>query len=333
VTIDAVPKAELHVHLEGTAPPALIRRLAARHDAPVPDGLFATEDTFAWDGFLGFLATYDRAAGVIRTAQDYRDVTYEYLCACAREGTLYVELIASPDHAAAVGLPEHEHFAGIAQGIDDARAGCGIEARIVVTALRHLGAPRAEDIARALASDRHPYVVGFNLAGDEAGFPPEPFAPANAIARDAGLGCTIHAGAHAGAASVRGALALPVSRISHGVRAAEDPALVRELAERGIVLEVCPTSNVATGVYADYADHPLGALRDAGVRITLGSDDPPYFGATIAGEYALAAERFGFDEARLRELTRTALVASFAEDAAKQQLLERMDGLGDRSSP
>ena len=332
--IDALPKAELHVHLEGTAPPSLIRRLAARHGAPVPDGLFAGDDTFAWDGFLDFLATYDRAASVIRTAEDYRDVTYEYLSACAREGAVYVELLASPSHADAVGLPDAEHYGAIAQGIDDARAEHGIEARIVAIAIRNLGAEYAEAIARRLAHDRHPYVVGFNLGGDEAGYPPHLFATAYAIAHDAGLGCTIHAGEHAGPESVRGAMELPgVTRISHGVRAVEDPALVAEIAERGIVLEVCPTSNVATGVYASYEDHPLGALRDAGVRITLASDDPPYFGASIGGEYALAQRRFGMGEPQLREVTRTAIAASFAEDAVKQQLLELLERPEDRPRP
>src|SRR5947199_9414673 len=116
----SLPLAELHVHLEGTAPPALIRRLAERNGTPVPDGIFAAPDRFAWAGFLDFLRTYDRAATVIRTAEDYRDVTYEYLSACARDGAVYVELIASPDHAASVGLPDAEHYGGIAQGIDDA---------------------------------------------------------------------------------------------------------------------------------------------------------------------------------------------------------------------
>jgi adenosine deaminase len=325
-----IPKAELHVHLEGTAPPALIRRLAQRHGVPVPEGVFADEHTFAWTDFLDFLQTYDLAASVIRTAEDYREVTYEYLAQCARDGAIYVELIASPDHADAVGLTDAEHFGGIAQGIDEARAEFGIEARIVATALRHLGAERAEALARRLDADRHPYVVGFNLSGDEAGFPPQLFAAAYAIAAGSGLGCTVHAGEHAGADSVRGALALPVTRISHGVRAIEDPALVSELVEREIVLEVCPTSNVATRVYPSYADHPLGALRDAGVRVTLASDDPPYFGATIAGEYAVARERFGFDEDELVGLTRVAVAASFAQDAVKERLLDRLNARTDR---
>ena len=170
------------------------------------------------------------------------------------------------------------------------------------------------------------------MAGDEAGFPPAPFAPAYRVATAAGLGCTVHAGEHAGAASVRAALDLPVTRISHGVRAIEDPALVAELAARGIVLEVCPTSNVALGVFESYAAHPLAALRDAGVRVTLGSDDPPYFGATLGGEYAVAAERFGFDAAALTAVTRTAIAASFAEDALKRVLLDRLSGAADTGS-
>src|SRR3954447_9617089 len=224
----------LHVHLEGTAPPALIRRLAERNGIPVPDGIFAAPDRFAWVDFLDFLRTYDRAATVIRTAEDYRDVTYEYLTACAREGAVYVELIASPDHAASVGLPDEEHYGGIAAGIDDARADTGIEARILAVAIRNFGVAAAEAIARRAAEDRHPYVVGFNLAGDEAGYPPAQFARAYEIAASSGLGCTVHAGEHAGAESVREALALPITRISHGVRAVEDWSLVEEIADRGI---------------------------------------------------------------------------------------------------
>jgi adenosine deaminase len=320
-----IPKAELHVHLEGTAPPALIRRLAERNGMTVPEGVFKTEDEFEWTDFLHFLRTYDLAASVIRTPQDYRDVTYEYLSACAAEGALYVELIASPDHAAAVGLSDADHYAGIGQGIDDARADHGIEARIVFAAIRNLGVESAEAIARRHADGRHPYVVGFNLVGDEAAWPAGLFARAYEIAAGSGLGCTVHAGEHAGAESVRAALELPITRISHGVRAIEDPALVAELAERGIVLEVCPSSNVSLGLFPSYEDHPLGALREAGVRVTLGSDDPPYFGCSIGSEYAVAHERIGFDEEQLRDVTRIAVEASFAEDAVKEALSARLD--------
>jgi adenosine deaminase len=324
-----LPKAELHVHLEGTAPPALIRRLAERNGLPVPEGVFRSDDEFEWSDFLHFLRTYDLAASVIRTPEDYRDVTYEYLASCAAEGALYVELIASPDHAAAVGLSDEDHYAGIAQGIDDAREAHGIEARVVIAAVRNFGVEAAEAIARRHADDRHPYVVGFNLVGDEAAWPASLFARAYEIAAGSGLGCSVHAGEHDGPDSVRAALQLPITRMSHGVRAIEDPRLVAELVERGIVLEVCPSSNVATGVFPSYEDHPLGALREAGVGVTLGSDDPPYFGCSIGAEYAVAREHHGLEEEQLVEVTRLAVEAGFAEDAVKEGLRARLDFPGD----
>ena len=226
------PLAELHVHLEGTAPPELTRQIAKRNGLEVPDGTIGVDGRYLWDDFLHFLRVYDRAASVIRSAQDYRDITFEYLSGCAAEGAIYVELTASPDHARLAGLPYPEQVAGIAQGIDDARAGSGIEARVIVTAVRNFGTEQAERVAALPARHPHAYVTGFGLAGDEAGFPPEPFAGAFALAADAGLGLTVHAGEWAGPESVRGGLTLPVTRIGHGVRAIEEPALVAELAER-----------------------------------------------------------------------------------------------------
>lgn len=330
--IPSVPKAELHVHLEGTAKPELVRRLAARNGLALPPGLLGDDDTFAWRGFLDFLHTYDLVASVIRTAQDYRDVVFEYLSDCAAEGAIYVELIASPDHARAVGLPEQEHRAGLFAGIDDARTAHGIEGRILVSVVRDLGVAAAERTAAEAAALAHPYVVGFNMAGDEAGHPPPPFARAFEIAHDAGLGCSVHAGEHAGPESVEQALALPgVTRVSHGVRAVEDPELVRRLADSGTVLEICPTSNVALGVYASYAEHPFAVLRDAGVAVTLGSDDPPYFAATIGGEYSVAREHFGLDDAALVDVTRTAITASFAAATLREELLDRLHRVGPAS--
>jgi adenosine deaminase len=317
-----IPKAELHVHLEGTAPPELIGRIAQRNGLAVPEGLLGDDERFTFTDFLDFLAAYDRAASVIRTGEDYRDITYEYLRACAQEGAIYVELTCSPDHAALVGLTDTEHMDGIARGIDDAREH-GIEGRILVSAVRNFGVEQALRVARYAADLPHPYVVGFSMAGDEKNFPASQFAEAYAIASEAGLGCTMHAGEWAGPESVRAALELPVTRISHGVRAIEDPALVDELAERGIVLECCPTSNVVLGVYPSYSEHPLPRLAAAGVRFTLGSDDPPYFGASIGGEYAIAQEKLGFDEDRLKAITATAIDAAFCDDALKSQLRER----------
>jgi adenosine deaminase len=323
-----VPKAELHVHLEGTATPDLVRRIAERNGLEVPEGVFATPDRFAWRDFLDFLNTYNMVCSVIRSGEDYRDITYEYLASCARDGAIYVELTASVDHSRIAGVGDAEHWQGIAAGIDDARRDHGIEARILSVAVRNYGVERAVEIAEVTAARPHPYVVGFSLAGDEAGYPPEPFLEAYRVAENAGLGCTVHAGEWAGAASVRGALELPVTRIGHGVRAIEDPALVDELARRRITLEVCPTSNVVLGVFPSYEEHPFPALRDAGVPLTLGSDDPPYFGASVGGEYAVAREHFGLDDAELIAITRTAVEASFAEPQLQSKLLTLLTDSG-----
>jgi adenosine deaminase len=320
----AVPQIELHVHLEGTAPPELVARLAARNGVELPAGLLADDGRFHYTDFLHFLRTYDLAASVIRTGEDYRDITYEYLSDCATGGAIYVELTASPDHAREIGLSDDEHLGGIAQGIDDARRDHGIEGRILISAVRNFGVDKALATARHAAERPHPYVVGFSMAGDEANFPAGDYAEAFAIAADAGLGCTVHAGEWAGPPSVRAALRLPVTRIDHGVRAIEDPQLVAEIAQRGIVLNTCPTSNVVLGVYDDFDSHPLPTLRAEGVRVTLGSDDPPYFGATIAGEYAVCEQRMGMTEQDLREITLTAVDAAFCDEDTKTALRARI---------
>jgi adenosine deaminase len=322
--LQSLAKAELHVHLEGTAPPELVRRIAARNGVPLPGRMFGDDGRFRYTDFLDFLRTYDLAASVIRTGEDYRDITYEYLCQCARGGAIYVELTASPDHAALVGLSDEEHMQGIARGIDDARRDAGIEGRILISAVRNFGVEQALRVARYAAGRPHPYVAGFSMAGDEAGFPAGDFAEVFAVAASAGLGCTIHAGEWQGPASVRAALELPISRIAHGVRAVEDPELVSELAARGTVLECCPTSNVVLGVYPSYEEHPLPRLRDAGVKVTLGSDDPPYFGASIAGEYEICEEQMGFSEDDLRDITRTAIDAAFCDEDLRSALRCRL---------
>ena len=319
-----VAKAELHVHLEGTAPPELVSRIAARNGVPIPPRLLGSDGRFRYTDFLDFLRTYDLAASVFRTGEDYRDITYEYLCSCARGGAIYVELTASPDHARLVGLSDEEHLDGITRGIEDARRDSGIEGRILISAVRNFGPEQALRVACDAAEHPHPYVVGFSMAGDEAGFPAGYFAAAFEIAAGAGLGCTIHAGEWHGPESVRAALKLPITRIAHGVRAIEDPELVAELAVRGTVLECCPTSNVVLGIYRSYEEHPLPQLHEAGIRVTLGSDDPPYFGASVAGEYAVCAERMGFSDSDLRDITATAIDAAFCDADLKAELRSRL---------
>jgi len=320
----AIPKAELHVHLEGTASPDLVRRLADRHGRTLPADLFDGSGAFHWRDFLHFLEVYDLASSVIRTSEDYRDVTYDYLSRCAAENVVYVELMSSPDHALAAGMSYQGHLDGIAQGIEDARAAFGIEGFIVVTCVRHFGVERAHAVADAVLRHPHPLVVGFGMGGDEAGYRPGQFAGVFAKLHEAGLKCTVHAGEFDGPEAIREALeTLPVERLGHGVRAIEDAGLVAELAAREIVLELCPTSNIATGLYADYGAHPWPALKAAGCRVTLSSDDPPYFDTSVGAEYDHAARHFGLDRDELRDITRVSIEAGFAPAATRQAILAR----------
>jgi len=313
-----VAKAELHCHLEGSIGPALAARLAARNGLALPDGLMGPDGSYAWRDFLSFLAAYDRVCGVLRTARDFSDVIHAYLEGAAAQGAIYVEMFCSPERPIMLGIPYAEWLAALVDGIDRAQHSFGITGRIIAICIRHLGPDRALAMARQVVAEPHPYVVGFGMGGDEAKFTPADFAPAYRVMHDKGYGCTVHAGEVVGPESVWAAIRdLPVTRIGHGVRSAEDPRLLDELARRGTVLEVCPGSNVALGLYPDRAAHPLHRLVAAGVRVTLNSDDPPFFHTSLGEEY----DKAGLDDETLRRITRTAIEASFADPATKARLL------------
>jgi adenosine deaminase len=230
-------------------------------------------------------------------------------------------MFCSPERPAALGIAYNAWLEALEGGIDRARRDFGIEGRIIIICIRHLGPERALAMARAMVAEPHHYVVGFGMGGDEAQFTPADFAPAYQLAHDKGFGCTVHAGEVLGPESVWAAINdLPVTRIGHGVRSADDPALMAELVRRGIVLEVCPGSNVALGLYPDRESHPLHRLIEAGVRVTLNSDDPPFFHTTLGEEY----DKAGLGEAALRGIARTAIEASFADEATKQRLLREI---------
>ena len=313
-----IPKAELHCHLEGSVPPVLARELAARNGLDLPSGLFADDGHYAWRDFLSFLDSYDRVCGVLRKSRDFGDILYSYLERTAAEGAVYVEMFCSPERPKALGIPYAEWVGALADAIDRARRDFGIEARIIAICIRHLGPERALALARQMVAEPNPYVVALGMGGDEGKFSPADFAPAYRLAHNKGYGCTIHAGEVRGPESVWAAIRdLPVTRIGHGVRSIEDPALVEELARQGIALEVCPGSNVALGLYPDRNAHPLHRLIEAGVRVTLSSDDPPFFHTTLGTEY----DQAGLDDAALRKITRTAIETSFADEATKAKLL------------
>ena len=321
----SIPKVELHCHIEGTVTPALIRRFAGEHRMEIPDTLFNEDGGYAWSGFRGFLAAYDAASEFIRTAENYRDLIYAYLASAAKEGAIYVEVFTSVDHASRVGISYGELLAALVQGIDDAEAEFGIMCRMIVTCIRHLGPDQALRDAKMAIANLHPYVVGFGMGGDETQYSCRQFAPAFNLMHEAGLACTVHAGEVAGPESVIQALdELPVSRIGHGVRSTDDPALIERLVTNGIVLEVCPGSNLALGLYDSPQDHPLNELRQAGVTVTLGSDDPPFFGTTIGAEYERAQRDFGLSTDELLDITAMAIDAAFVDDGSKRLLRARL---------
>lgn len=321
-----LPKIELHVHLEGTMPPALVRRLAKKNNITIPDSLFDKDDSFAWKDFIGFLNTYDLASSVIRTPDDYREITYEYLAQSAREGVIYAELTDSPDHAAAAGMSYQAHLEGLIQGIKDAKRDFGIESRILIVGNRHYGVEKVLNAAKLTVQYPNPYVVGFNLAGDEINYPPRLFAKAFQMVHEAGLGTTAHAGEVVGPESVWEALeTLPITRIGHGVRIIEDEKLIETVKARNITLECCPTSNIVLKVYENYQVHPLRKLYDKGIKVTLNSDDPPLFKTTVGHEYDVAQKHFGFSDGELLELSRNAIHASFADEKLKQELLDKIE--------
>jgi adenosine deaminase len=323
----SLPKAELHCHLEGAAPPALALTKAGEHGIWIDDLITPDGESYVWSDFISFLAAYDRVADLFRTPQDYCDLSYAHFAALAGQGAIYAEVFLSPDHMTRQGgYPDY--LDAVIEGYLKAHDETGIEGRFIPLAVRNLGPERAVAAVSQAVRHARPQVTGFGLAGDERAYAPADFAPAFAIAAEAGLACTAHAGELAGAESVRQALdALPVSRIGHGVRAIEDGDLVRRLADEAVVLEVCPISNIALGIYADLAAHPLKKLMDAGVRVTLNSDDPPFFKTSLENEYQACSDALGLGAAELNAFTRTALEAAFVDEETRQRLLHSLPEL------
>ncbi|NRP72260.1 Aminodeoxyfutalosine deaminase [Ensifer psoraleae] len=313
-------KAELHCHIEGAAPPELALRQARKYG--IDTSAIIRDKAYVWDDFTSFLKCYDSVASLFRTEGDYALLAEAYLTELAEAGTIYSEIIVSPDHGNTVGLGADAYIEGLAAGMDAAKAKTGIESRMLITGIRHLGPEAVIRTAEYAARLRHPLVTGFNLAGEERMHSVAEFSRAFDIVRDADLGLTIHAGELSGAFSVRDALNhVRPSRISHGVRAIEDADLVKRLADEGVVLEVCPGSNISLQVFPDFASHPLKALYAAGVRVTLNSDDPPFFHTSLAQEYEIASHVMGFEDSEINGMTRTAIGAAFVDEATRQRLL------------
>lgn len=323
--IASLPKAELHCHLEGTVAPDVALKLAARHGMDI-SSIIAPNGQYKWQTFNDFLKVYDVMAEVIRTPEDYYDILKIYYERAAAQGLVYGEMFISPDHPEKVGISYDTFMDTLNAAADDVLADYGVEVRFVLHVVRHYGTDMAANVARIAQTNPKNRVTGFGIAGDEAHLPHSDFAYAFDAARGAGLRCTAHAGEHVGAQSVEDVVThLKAERIGHGVRASESPDTVKMLRDQGIVLEVCPSSNVCLDVVTDIQSHPLGALHAAGVTVTLNSDDPPFFFTDIGQEYALANEHHGFSIPDLLDVTRTAITAGFTDDTTKQACLARVD--------
>lgn len=320
-------KAELHVHLEGTITPDLAAKLAKRNKLTLPSGLVAPDGvSYLSTDFLDFLKVYDTLAALIKAPQDYYDITFDYLRTNALHNTIYVEMMYSPDHAEqSSGIPSKEHLTAIQQAIDDAQAQYQIVGRILLTAVRHFGVDAVEGVARQAHTDRFPCVTGFGLGGDEAKFPPKLFTKAYAMAADAGLQCTVHAGEFASAAGMVEAMeCLPIQRIGHGVNAIYSPQTMAMVKDKGIALEICPTSNLFLGLFKDMKSHPLPVFYEAGIQISINSDDPPFMSTTLPQEYQRVQEAYQYSDEVMNSITRMAIKSAFVDEVTRNELLSRI---------
>jgi len=328
--IAALPKAELHVHHVGSASPRIVAELAQRHPGIVPTDPEELARFYTFRDFAHFIEVYLAVVDLIRTPDDVHLLTYEVARELAGQQVRYAELTVTPY---TIVLP-HDDSRGIAieaftEAIEDARViaerDLGVRMRWIYDIPGEAGVPSADATLEMALKNRCEGLIGFGLGGPEVGVPRPQFARHFAAARDAGLHSVPHAGETTGPQTIRDALdVLGAERIGHGTSAAQDPALLAELAERGIALEVCPSSNVATHAVASLAEHPLPAFVEAGVTVTVNSDDPPMFGTTLNREYEIAAELLELDEAGLVDLAVAAVDASFLDDADKKSLGEEI---------
>jgi adenosine deaminase len=318
------PKLELHLHLEGAASPAFIKGLAAEKKLDI-SGIFDERGNYAYADFAGFLDVYEAATQALKTPEDYARLTTAVLQDCAEHGVVYAETFLSTDFCGGRDVGAwREYLAAIQE------AAAAMEPQITlrgcVTAIRHFGPERSRETAICAAETAGDFITGFGIAGAETVGAPRDFAWAFDCAREAGLGLTAHAGEWGGATMVRDTLdQLPgISRIGHGVQAITDLALCDRLIENDITLEVCPGSNVALGVVPNWAAHPIEKLRARGVKVTVSTDDPPFFHTTMTNEYDRLAHHFGWEDEIFREVEQNALEAAFCSAETRAIIAKRL---------
>ena len=326
-----LPKAELHLHLEGTIDPETLVALSHRHD-PAPLTLADARNLYSYTNFLGFLDAFKAVSSRLQTPEDYELITYNMVRALAAQGIVHAEVYISFGIIYYWKQADPEPFvAAIERGRLRAEHEFGTSILWIVDAVRHFGADEAARVFRRAAELRHAYpaIVGIGIGGDEARGPASQFKALYDEARTAGLRLTAHAGESGGpvdgTASIWAAINIGAERIGHGLAAQHDPHLLEVLAEKQIPVELNVTSNIRTGCCPSLADHPVRSYFDSGLFVTLNSDDPPMFGANLLDEYVLAHDQFDFTPDQLRELAANAAEASFLPPAQKLALLSRIE--------
>ncbi|WP_446219736.1 adenosine deaminase [Micromonospora sp. IBHARD004] len=326
--IAGLPKVELHVHHVGSASPRIVAELAARHEgrSPVPADPDALADYFAFRDFAHFIEVYLSVVDLIRDPEDVWILTHEVARELARQQVRYAELTVTPYSHVHRGIPAPAFCEAIEDARKRAEADFGIALRWCFDIPGEAGLPAAEETLRIALGERPDGLISFGLGGPEIGVPRPQFKPYFDQARAAGLRSVPHAGETTGPETVWDALReLGAERIGHGISAALDPQLLSHLAERQIALEVCPTSNVRTRAVATIEEHPLPQLVEAGLLVTINSDDPPMFGTTLNDEYAVAARLLGAGPEGLAGLARAAVTASFLEPGEKARISGEID--------
>jgi aminodeoxyfutalosine deaminase len=325
--IAGLPKAELHVHQVGSVSPRIVAELASRHpDTPVPKTPELLGDYYAFTDFDHFITVYLSVVDLVRTAEDVRMVTYEIAREMADQQIRYAELTCSPYTSVLTGVAAPAYCEAIEDARHAAERDFGLVLRWCFDIPGEFGIPAAQETLR-IATDLAPDgLVSFGLGGPEVGVPRPQFKEFFDRARAAGLHSVPHAGETTGPQTIWDAIVdLGAERIGHGTSAMQDPWLVDHLVSAGIPLEVCPTSNLATRAVAVLAEHPIIEMYEAGVTVTVNSDDPPMFGTTLNREYSVAADLLGLDRSAVAGLARNAVRASFAADELKTELLDAID--------
>ena len=324
--VRGLPKAELHLHIEGTLEPEMLFELAGRNGVELPfTDEAAVRAAYSFTDLQSFLDIYYQGAAVLQTPQDFYDLMAAYLRRAHADGVRRAEMFFDPQTHTERGVGFDVFMEGFTSAMADAEASSGISSALIMCFLRHLPGEAACETFRA-AEGWLDDIIGVGLDSSEVDHPPEDFTEAYAMARAAGLRPVAHAGEEGPPAYITGALdALGAQRIDHGVRCAEDPDLVARLVAAQTPLTVCPLSNLALCVVDDLADHNLKRLLDAGLKVTINSDDPAYFGGYVADNYVAVATALGLSRAELARCARNSLEACFAPEAQKQAWVSELD--------